>query len=91
MLSALQLVGEHFSPVVRSTVFHVRSFKARQSDDTTGPSVGWFHPFRDFVRWKDSKGCTASDLAIQVLSGIMMHAVVVPRGTFFVLRHLSYR
>lgn len=37
-----------------------------RTDDGTGPGLGWFHPFRDFVRKKDHQGFTARDLARQV-------------------------
>ena len=44
-----------------------RSFSKRgRTEDGTGPGLGWFHPFRDFVRRRDRRGCTARDLALQV-------------------------
>lgn len=43
------------------------SFGRRErTDDGTGPGLGWFHPFRDFVRKRDHQGFTARDLAQQV-------------------------
>ncbi|CAM9420486.1 unnamed protein product [Ectocarpus fasciculatus] len=38
--------------------------KPRQVDGA-GPGLGWFHPFRDFVRRKDNQGLTARELAQQ--------------------------
>lgn len=49
-------LGEHFA----------RFCKQKASHDATSPSLGWFHPFRDFVRRKDHEGCTALDLALKV-------------------------
>lgn len=48
-------------------MFSPLSFGRRgRPDDATGPDLGWFHPFRDFVRKKDHQGFTARDLALQV-------------------------
>lgn len=50
------------------TIWTLSFGKRRQSDDTTGPGLGWFHPFRDFLRRKDCNGCTALELAQKVLT-----------------------
>lgn len=54
----------------RFSFFHPTMFtrfcKQKPSHDTTSPSLGWFHPFRDFVQRKDHEGCTAMDLALKV-------------------------
>lgn len=43
-----------------------RFCKQKLSHDATSPALGWFHPFRDFVRRKDHEGCTALALALKV-------------------------
>lgn len=59
-----------FDPYSSCTIlcmFSPLSFGRRgRPDDATGPDLGWFHPFRDFVRKKDHQGFTARDLALQV-------------------------
>ncbi|CAM9329462.1 unnamed protein product, partial [Hapterophycus canaliculatus] len=50
---------------LRDLLLTVGFRKQRRIGDETGPGLGWFHPFRDFVRRKDHQGSTARDLAGQ--------------------------